>query len=462
MPHVEIRTGFVQTPVIWIESSRLAVGEFLSARDPGALIERFSEGIRSLELQPATEPPGHSQIHRVIPGIESLDAGANHIEIGISTRATRREEGTSIRQDLRNRRIDVALSDQVDAARTYISRRQNRAEKLSLEVEVVLHRVNVVQIEDERFRQRSAAGKKRRANRERCDCGAWKSHGADKGQRAVGRLAIGAKERLLIKNAKAAAHRRLAVAGQSIGEPEAWRNSALRRLKEVAPYGDLPIGNIAQVGDLAVDLSGRVREFIAHAKIEREAWGDLEIVLREDAEKRLPESTPKVRSETRPFQISYPEANQISQRAEPHATAGAGFRTAIELKSLEQGARLYVMPAERDEEIVGDLKVVLKKQFRVGAISSDGAQTVHVDFAKELARNQNHIARRRRHQFPWGTAIEAEARFVDDVRADDLALLYSRHLLAVQRLVRKLREKAGKHLIRIIVQVTHKERIRIG
>src|SRR5262249_61764379 len=106
MPHVEIRTGFVQTPVIWIESSRLAVGEFLAARDPGALIERFSEGIRSLELQPATEPPGHSQIHRVIPGIESLDAGAYHIVIGISERATRMEEGKSISTELRTRRLD--------------------------------------------------------------------------------------------------------------------------------------------------------------------------------------------------------------------------------------------------------------------------------------------------------------------------------------------------------------------
>src|SRR5262249_16341664 len=223
---------------------------------------------------------------------------------------------------------------------TYIGRRQNRAEKLSLEVEVVLHRVNVAQIEDERFRQRSAACEKRRANRQRCDRGARKSHGADKGQCAVGRLAIGAEERLCIKNAEAAAHSRLAVAGQSIGKPEAWRDSALRRLKEVAAYSDLLIGDIAQVGDLAVDLSGRVREFIAHAKIERKAWGDLEIVLREDAEKRLPESAPKVRSETRPFQISHSEANQVSQRAEPHATARAGFRTAIELKTFEQGARL--------------------------------------------------------------------------------------------------------------------------
>jgi len=90
------------------------------------------------------------------------------------------------------------------------------------------------------------------------------------------------------------------------------------------------------------------------------------------------------------------------------------------------------------------LKIVLEEKFRVGAVEPAEDSPPTIERADRLPGDEGNVAGRGNNDHLLRrAAIEAEARLVDDVGADELALLDRRQGLAVERLVRKLGKKRG-------------------
>src|SRR5206468_405062 len=99
------------------------------------------------ELEPLAESFGGSKIHGMVIRVESLNLGTDDREVGIPTHAPRREELPPVGKDRRDRGVDVAHPEEVDATVADITQRQDGPEShLPLDVQIVLERIDRTEI----------------------------------------------------------------------------------------------------------------------------------------------------------------------------------------------------------------------------------------------------------------------------------------------------------------------------
>ena len=96
----------------------------------------------------------------VVPGGESLHDHAHSAEFRVAALGSFREKLVTV-DNLRHGDVDVALAEQIASARSEVADQHHRVEEteIVLHVEVVVLRVDRVQVVDKRFRVRDAAGR---------------------------------------------------------------------------------------------------------------------------------------------------------------------------------------------------------------------------------------------------------------------------------------------------------------
>src|SRR5207244_3993222 len=248
------------------------------------------------------------------------------------------------------------------------------------------------------------------------------------------RAAVEVKERLFVEDARASSDGGLPVARRIPREAESRRQILICRiLEQRIAQRDRRIVDVAQIRDLSVALFRRGDEFPSQSHVEGKSPVNLKVVLNVRADQVLPVMPFEIRTWLGQLEVARLSGEEVLHAREAQAAAASAVGETIVAEVLEVHAALEMVSARTPIDVVGELVEILGKIAGVVAVGADLGHAGDLERAKRLSRNEGDVGMRIEGIDVLARigAIDAEARFVENGRRRQVALLEGENLFFV-------------------------------